>query len=266
MPKSNTRKSERKSLAINTPKPIKSLAVWLLTLIILAVVMPLIQKLSGLPFELISLIMLAPALASLVLLVRKSWTPTFWQAVPITLVIRASLIAIVVVSVFYLTLATLTGWQVQSPATGVTVPVTIFLALQLIGVFAEEFGWRGFVQRLGENFANPAVVSAIAGFLFGITHLGYWSLGFLSVLTFGTTAMLMSLTITTIFKGSLMQRMIPAVIIHLGVNLTISSLTYNGQPLATTFTALVAAMLMLAAATSIQRLFQIKASNTKPIK
>lgn len=249
-------KSNSKKPTPNTQKPIKSLLIWSAALIILAAVMPLAQNVSGLPFELISLIMLAPALASLVLLIRQSWTPAFWQAAPISPVIRASLAAIVVVGIFYLALATLTGWQIQSPAAGVAAPIAIFLALQLFGVFAEELGWRGFVQRLGENFANPVIVSAIAGFLFGITHLGYWSLGFLPVLTFGITAMLMSLTITTLFTGSLIQRMIPAVIIHLGVNLTISSLIYNGRPLATTGIALVAALLMLVVAVGFQKLFK----------
>jgi hypothetical protein len=58
------------------------------------------------------------------------------------------------------------------------------------------------VQRVGEQFAGPVVVSAIAGFLFGATPLGYWSLGVMPLLTFAITAILMSLTITTTFTGS----------------------------------------------------------------
>lgn len=111
------------------------------------------------------------------------------------------------------------------------------------------------MQRCGEQFAKPAVVSALAGFVFGATHLGYWSLGALPVLTFAVTAMLMSLTITTIFVGSFWQRMIPAVIVHLGVNLGIASLSASDQPLATTLTAVGAALVMLSLAVVGKALF-----------
>ena len=104
------------------------------------------------------------------------------------------------------------------------------------------------VQGCGESFARPAVVSAIAGFLFGATHLGYWGLGVLSVLTFALTAMLMSLTITTIFTGSFWQRMLPAVIVHLGLNLSITSLSGTGEPVATSPGALGAAVAMVVVA------------------
>lgn len=89
------------------------------------------------------------------------------------------------------------------------------------------------------------MVSAIAGFLFGVTHLGYWELGVLPVLTFTLTAMLMSLTITTIFIGSFWQRMVPALIVHLGLNLSITCLSDNSEPVATSLGALGAAAAML---------------------
>lgn len=101
------------------------------------------------------------------------------------------------------------------------------------------------MQRCGESFARPVVVSAIAGFVFGATHLGYWGLGVIPVLTFALTAMLMSLTITTIFIGSFWQRMIPAVIVHFGLNLSITSLSQDGQPVGTSLGALAAASAML---------------------
>lgn len=58
----------------------------------------------------------------------------------------------------------------------------------------------------------------------------------------------MSLTITTLFEGTLWQRMIPAVVVHLGVNLGVASLADADEPLATTLPALAAAAIMLVSA------------------
>ena len=114
-----------------------------------------------------------------------------------------------------------------------------------LGAFAEECGWRGVVQQTGEELARPAVVSAIAGFIFGATHLGYWGLGLVPVLIFALTTTFMSLTITTIFQGSLLQRLIPATIVHLGLNLIFATLD-RGDNLGTTITSLGAAIVMFA--------------------
>jgi membrane protease YdiL (CAAX protease family) len=154
-------------------------------------------------------------------------------------------IALVAVLGFVVALILLSGRSLSWPSAGVGAPVAVFVAVQVFGVLCEELGWRGVVQRVGEQFARPAVVSAIAGFLFGVTHLGNWSLGIIPVLTFAITATLMSLTITTIFTGSLWQRMLPAVVVHLGVNLGIMALADPGEPLATTSWALGAALVML---------------------
>jgi membrane protease YdiL (CAAX protease family) len=154
-------------------------------------------------------------------------------------------IALVAVLGFVVALALLSGRSLSWPPADVEAPVAVFVAVQAFGALCEELGWRGVVQRVGEQFARPAVVSAIAGFLFGVTHLGYWSLGVVPVLTFAITATLMSLTITTIFTGSLWQRMLPAVVVHLGVNLGVVTLADQGEPLATTSWALGAAIVML---------------------
>ncbi|WP_192497501.1 CPBP family intramembrane glutamic endopeptidase [Pseudoclavibacter sp. CFCC 11306] len=200
------------------------------------------------PFELLSFVMLAPALASFVVVVRPKWMPSWWARVSSGRVFAVSAGAAVAVIMFVATLSILTGHLPSWNALGFASPLWLFLILQTVGVLGEEIGWRGVVQRAGEQLARPAVVSVIAGLLFGATHLGYWSLGFLPVLTFAVTAALMSLTITTLFEGNLWQRMIPAVIIHLGVNLSVASLAEADEPLATTLPALAAAAVMLVSA------------------
>ena len=221
------------------------LAVWALLLAVGASLAPLVQSLLGVPFQLLSLVMVAPALAALVVVVRPEWAPAWWPRVDATRVIVSTAIALVAVLGFVGALALLSGRSLSWPSADVGAPVAVFVAVQVFGVLCEELGWRGVVQRVGEQFARPVVVSAIAGFLFGVTHLGNWSLGVMPVLTFAITATLMSLTITTIFTGSLWQRMLPAVVVHLGVNLGVGALADQGEPLATTPWALGAAIVML---------------------
>lgn len=176
-------------------RPVLVLIMWATTLLVLAGLAPVVQAAVVPPFELLSLVMIAPSFACVVVLLVPSWMPQPWKRV---------------------------GGSTVLPAEMGGAPLVLFLVLQAIGALSEEIGWRGVVQRCGGSFARPTVVSAIAGFLFGAIHLGYWELGFLPVLTFAFTAMLMSLTITTIFTGSFWQRMIPAVIVHLGHHLVTS--------------------------------------------
>lgn len=229
-------------------RPMLVLVVWAITLMVLAGLAPVAQVTVGLPFELLSLVMLTPALACAVVLIVPSWMPEPWERVGGSSVLLAAMVSVIAVVVFLVVLALVTGARPSLPTATGGAPLALFLALQTIGALAEEIGWRGVVQRCGERFARPAVVSAIAGFLFGATHLGYWELGILPVLTFAFTAMLMSLTITTIFAGSFWQRMIPAVIVHLGLNLSITCLASGGEPIGTSLGALGAAAAMLTVA------------------
>lgn len=245
---------ERSAALARRPRPGLVLAIWVALLALFAALAPIVQALLHVPFELLSLVMLAPALASLVAVVRPSWMPPWWDPRRASRVVMATVAACVAVIAFVVTLAAITGRMPSWDAPGVASPLWAFLPLQALGVLSEEVGWRGVVQRAGERFAPPVVVAAIAGFLFGATHLGYWSLGPVALLTFAVTATLMSLTIFTLFTGSLWQRMVPAVVVHLGVNLGIASLATAGEPLATTLPALAAAAAMLAAALAIRPL------------
>ncbi|MGO2519106.1 MAG: CPBP family intramembrane glutamic endopeptidase [Microbacterium sp.] len=232
------------------------LAVWGILLGLFAALAPLAQKSLGVPFELIALVMLAPGLASLVLLIRP-WRPAPWPRAQWPQVVIATCIAILAVITFFAVLTMISGNTPSWPASDLGAPIAVFLLVQAIGVLSEELGWRGVVQHSAEQFARPTVVSAIAGFLFGVTHIGYWPLGLGAVVTFGVTAALMSVTITRIFVGSLWQRMLPAVVVHLGVNITLMMLTSGDDPLATSLLALGAAMVMCGVAIVITVLLKV---------
>lgn len=209
----------------------------------------------ALPWELLALVMLAPAVAAgLVLLVRPGWMPPWWPPAPASRVAASTAVSFVPVLAFTATLGLMIGRAPTLSVLGAGWPLWLLLPLQALGALGEDIGWRGVVQRAGEEFARPPVVSAVAGLLFGATHLGYWSLGLVPVATFAVSAMLTSLTITTLFTGSLWQRMIPAVVLHLGVNLAGASLARADEPLSTTVPALVAAAVMLAVAAGARAL------------
>jgi len=222
------------------------LVAWAAVLLVLAGVAPLAQAAVGMPFDLLALITLAPAAAALVVVVRPSWWPASWSPVTARAVATDSALALLAVAVFVAVLALSTGRRPDVGLDTAGAPVVLFLLLQAAGALGEEIGWRGVVQRCGEELARPWVVSAVAGFLFGATHLGYWSLGVGPVLVFAVAAMLMSLTITTLYRGSFAQRMVPATLVHLGVNLGVASLAPGDDPLGTSVHAVGAAAAMLA--------------------
>lgn len=232
------------------------LAVWGVLLILFTALAPLAQESLGVPYELIALVMFAPGLASLVLLIRP-WQPTPWPRANGAQVLISACIAIVAVTTFLGTLMIITGRTPSWPVSNLGAPIAVFIVVQAIGVYSEELGWRGVVQRNGEQFMRPSVISAIAGFVFGVTHIGYWPLGLGAVLTFGVTAALMSVTITRIFVGTLWQRMLPAVIVHLGVNIALMVLAVGDEPLATSPLALAAAVVMCGVATVISILIDV---------
>lgn len=246
-------------------RPVALLCVWAVLLGLFAAVAPLLQEALNVSYDLFSFVMLAPAAASLIVLVRPRWFPWSWRAASVGRVLLTALIAVAVVLVFALVLSLLLGRAPHFDGMSVGAPLAVYLLLQLLGVVGEELGWRGVVQQTGEQLGKPAVVSAIAGFVFGATHLGYWGLGLLPVFTFALIAMFMSLTITTIFRGSFVQRMVPAVIVHLGVNLTVASLTVGEEATATTVLALVAAVVMFVSAVVFVKIGWIRSACSSEI-
>ncbi|UFU02901.1 CPBP family intramembrane metalloprotease [Ruania suaedae] len=237
-------------------RPVLLLTTWSVLLVASAAIAPWAQSALGVPYDVVSLVMFAPALACAIVLIRPAWLGSWWPRATARRVLGAASIAGLAVLAFAGCLMLVSGRTPTWPPSDLVVPVGVFLGLQTIGVLCEEVGWRGLVQRAGERFARPSVVSAVAGFLFGSTHLGYWSLGPLPVLVFAVTATLMSLTITSIFIGSLWQRMIPAVIVHLGVNFSVLGLAQQDEPLATTSAALAAAAVMLALVVGLKGAFR----------
>ena len=109
------------------------LAVWALLLAVGASLAPLVQSLLGVPFQLLSLVMVAPALAALVVVVRPDWAPAWWPRVAANRVMVSTAIALFAVLGFVGALALLSGRSLSWPSADVGAPVAVFLAVQEIG-------------------------------------------------------------------------------------------------------------------------------------
>lgn len=201
------------------------MGLWLLTLALLAAVAPGLQNTLGVPWEVLPLIMLAPALsAGVVVLAGRRRLPTPWPAVPTRALVSPVLLAVLFLAVFTTTAAIVVGRVPALPTQVVGVPLAAWLVLQTLGAFGEEIGWRGLMQRLGETVAPPPVVVLVLGTLFGATHLGVWPLGPVFLAWFTASSVLMCLAMLLVWRGDFWQRMIPATLIHAGTNVAVFAL------------------------------------------
>lgn len=211
-------------------RPRLLLGCWFLLLAGLAAAAPSLQAVLGVPWDVVALVMFAPALASAVLwVVARGWFPTAWASVPAARLVRPLVLALLFLLVHVTVQTALLGRWPDLPATTAGVPLLLVLLLQAAGVLGEEVGWRGLVQRAGEELAPAPVVTLSAGILFGATHLGHWGRGpgFMAWSTL--TGVLMALAMASVWRGGLWQRMVPAVVIHLGVNLASPALLAGGK-------------------------------------
>lgn len=201
-----------------------AVAVWVLVWAVCGILAPSVQDATGLSADVLALVMLAPAIASLVvrLTVRDGLSGAWPAAAPAGPALSI-VSAIVWVAVFTCGFV-LTGAELD--ATGLTVagtPLLVVLLAQTVGALGEEIGWRGTLQRIGEATAPRWAVAAILGAVFGATHIGYWSEGPGFVAGFTLAVVAMALAAVLLARGSFAQRMIPATLIHLGANLAIAA-------------------------------------------
>jgi uncharacterized protein len=97
----------------------------------------------------------------------------------------------------------------------------VFLSVMggmLIGAFGEEFGWRGYLQRLLEQKQNALVAAMLTGLLWGVWHVGNYQYGvfylvFFLFSTIGNSVVLAWLLRKTNFNVLL------ATLFHLSLNI-----------------------------------------------
>src|SRR5699024_5675368 len=116
-------------------RPILLLLAWCAALGACAALAPPVQSATGLPYEWLSLVMLAPALASLVVLVLPGWFPRgTWHRAGASTILVSALVALAAVLAFFLVLSVTTRRAPHAPIDLVGVPVLAVLLLQRLGV------------------------------------------------------------------------------------------------------------------------------------
>lgn len=204
---------------MTSPPPLRGrpgllLSCWFLLLALLATLAPVVQTALGVDWEVLALVMLAPGLAAAA--AAQGWAP-----VAPARMLRPVLPALTFATTYLLVLVALTGRRPVLPTEVAGLPLLLVVGLQALGALGEELGWRGLVQQAGEQLARPVVVVTVAGATFGATHLGYWSLGPVFMAWFSLSSVLMCLAMALTWRGSLAQRLVPATLIHLAVNLSL---------------------------------------------
>lgn len=170
-------------------------------------------------------VMLAPGIAAgLTWLAFGRWLPAGQAPVSAPAFRRQLAAGFGWVLACYATLALLTGHPGSLPASVAGTPIAVMVVLQVVGALGEEIGYRGvlltaFLQRF------PARTAAILnGIVFGLIHIGYWSLGPLQVGIFVLSTIALVVAMTALYRGSFWQRMCVTTTMHAGANLAIFAL------------------------------------------
>jgi uncharacterized protein len=187
---------------------------------VFTILLALIQEVSGVGYDRITLPQLGPGIAALAMLIlfkrdRTSINLSV-KGVGVLKYAIAALLPLLVFGVVFLIYTSFIG-----PATvGADAPLAFFLILggMLIGAFAEEVGWRGYLQPLLEQKQTPLISALLVGWLWGLWHVGNFQyglfyFGFFLLSTIGSSVVLAWLLRKTSFNVLL------ATLFHLSFNL-----------------------------------------------
>lgn len=94
----------------------------------------------------------------------------------------------------------------------------ILFSWMMVGAFAEELGWRGYLQPLLATRWNGLLTSLVVGLLWGLWHVGNYQHGLVYMLFFVLSTIAYSLVITWLIHSVGWNVILPW-FFHLGVNL-----------------------------------------------
>jgi membrane protease YdiL (CAAX protease family) len=208
-------------------------ALWALGTVVLSVA--LLQLQSTLPIlsmDVLSLVMLAPALAAgiALLLVRRSGWPGIvgGRPLPPRAMTWQILAACAFALVCFLAIALFTGTPGSLPSSVASVPLLVMLALQVLGALGEEIGYRGVLLAvLLHRLPRPLAV-LLAGLAFGLVHIQYWAEGPVTVLWFLVATIALVTAMSMLWRGSAPQRIATTTLMHAGVNVGLFAVSGAG--------------------------------------
>ena len=229
-----------------------ALAVWLTVSGLCAGALLAVQSLTGPDPEVLSLVMLAPAVGAgaawLLLRGRSPWTLP--RARPGAMVASLAL-AVAAVAIYFAALSILRGSGPVIPREVAGTPLLIFLLLQAVGALAEEIGYRGLLLHGLQRWLPRWVAAVVTGGLFGLWHVQYYALPPVQFAAFLLGTVALTLTMTTVMTGSFWQRMTVCTAIHLGANLALAFVGTDQVPMTIFAGAIVAGAIVVGALVAV---------------
>lgn len=187
---------------------------------IFTILLAMIQQILGIGFDKITLPQLGPGIATLAMLIffkrDKIKINLSVKGVGILKYSIATLLPLMVSGAVFLIYSQFIGEaNVRSDA-----PLVFLMIFggMFVGAFGEEFGWRGYLQKLLERKQNALVSSFLIGLLWGLWHVGNYQYGlfylvFFLLSTIGSSVVLVWLLRKTNFNVLL------ATLFHISLNI-----------------------------------------------
>lgn len=219
-----------------------------------AVVLLAVQPMTSLDPEVLSLVMLAPALgAAAAWLLIRGREPWNTRTVSSSALVRSLVLAVAVVVAYFVAISVARGSAPTIPAEVGGVPVAVFILLQALGALAEEIGFRGVLLHGLQRWLSRPVSAVLTGVLFGLWHVQYYTLPPLQLAAFVVGTVALTLTMTYVMAGSFWQRMASCTLIHLGANLALAFVGDDSVPMTAFAAAIVVGGLVAALLAYVRR-------------
>lgn len=207
------------------PRIAAPLTCYLVTTFVASGLLLLVQQLTGFDPNLLVLPMFGPAVGVLVtrLALARRTGPLAPARVDRAAFGRAIGWAVGLVALGAVVLVGLAAWG-GTPPTGALPPhglVMTFVALQLVGAFGEELGWRGFLQPTLERRLPRVGAALLTGAIWAVWHVQNLA-DPLAFAVFLGSCLALSLAFAAVTVGGPLQRATVAALLHGGVNLSIA--------------------------------------------
>jgi membrane protease YdiL (CAAX protease family) len=192
-------------------------------------ILAVIQIVTGIGFDKITLPQFAPTLAYLltILLFKDLYKPIIIKVNKIILV-KAFIAIIFPLALFTLTyyIGKLFGMDLKIQDNLFSIIIVSLLGI-IIGAIAEEIGWRSFFQPTLEQKHSPFISSLIVGLIWGIWHIGHFRNGPVFMLIFLVFTISVSLIIVYLLRNTQFNLIISS-LFHASINIGFTILFYDG--------------------------------------
>ena len=197
--------------------------IWALASAVAAIGLLAAQPAIGLSMDVLSLVMLAPAIgAGVARLAVRRHMPVYPKRAPAGPFLLALGLALLTALIYFGAVSAIRGHLPQIPLEVAGVSIDGIIMAQALGALCEEIGFRGVLLHALAG-RMPRIVAAIAvGVLFGLWHPQYFALPPAQHAMFMAGTVALTVTTAYVMTGGFWQRMAVCTVIHLGANLALA--------------------------------------------